>query len=133
MGQIFQRTYKAKDGTVRKCATWTIRYYRNGKAYQEPTEFTGFQKAQNLLKEREGDIAKGETVTATRPNIASMMPSGTSSLTTRTISGVRCRISSGGSEASVTVVRWERLIDINAKDVRAFTQVDSQLARRRLK
>jgi integrase len=66
MGQIFQRTYKAKDGTFKTCATWTIRYYRNGKPYQESTKFKKGQKgkAQRLLKLREGDIANGVPVTS---------------------------------------------------------------------
>ena len=51
MGQIFQRTYKAKDGTVKTCETWTLRYYRNGKPYQEATKFKKGQKgkAKRLL------------------------------------------------------------------------------------
>jgi integrase len=64
MGQLFRRTYKAADGTVKTCATWTIRYYRNGKPFQEATKYKQGQKgrAQALLKRREGDIANGVPV-----------------------------------------------------------------------
>ena len=64
MGQLFQRTYKAKDGTVKTCKKWTIRYYRNGRAHQEPTKYTRKGDAERLLKTREGDIAKGISVSA---------------------------------------------------------------------
>jgi integrase len=64
MGQVFQRTYRAKDGSVRTCETWTIRYYRNGRPHQEPTKHTRKTDAEKLLKTREGDIAKGLPVTA---------------------------------------------------------------------
>jgi integrase len=64
MGQVFQRTYRAPDGTVRTCARWTIRYFRNGRAHQEPTKFTRKTQAENLLKQREGDIAKGVPIAA---------------------------------------------------------------------
>ena len=56
MGQLFQRTYKAKDGTIKTCDTWTIRYFRGGRAHQEPTKFTRKGDAERLLKTREGDI-----------------------------------------------------------------------------
>src|SRR5262249_13030637 len=63
-GLIFQRTYKAKDGTIRTCATWTIRWYRNGKPHEEATKFTRKGDALNLLKLRNGDVAKGKPITA---------------------------------------------------------------------
>jgi integrase len=64
MGQVFQRTYRAADGTVRTCKTWTLRYFRNGRAIQESTKFKTKQKGRaiNLLKLREGEIAKGVPV-----------------------------------------------------------------------
>jgi integrase len=64
MGQVFQRKYKAKDGSVRTCETFTIRYYRNGRPHQEPTKYTKQTDAEKLLKIREGDVAKGLPVTA---------------------------------------------------------------------
>lgn len=64
MGQIFRRTYKAADGSVRTCDTWTIRYFRGGRAHQEPTKFTRKGDAERLLKTREGDVARGISVSA---------------------------------------------------------------------
>jgi integrase len=71
MGQIFQRTYRAADGTRKTCETWTIRYYRNGKPYQEATKYGPDEKgkAKRLLRLREGDIAKGLPVTAASARI----------------------------------------------------------------
>jgi integrase len=51
-------------GQIRKRgAVYWIRYYRNGKRYEESTKSTKKQKAIDLLKIREGDIAKGVPVT----------------------------------------------------------------------
>jgi integrase len=41
---------------------WWIRYYRNGRRYEESTHTTSKTKAERLLKLREGDIAKGMNV-----------------------------------------------------------------------
>jgi integrase len=62
-GQLFQRTYKATDGTIRTCRTWTIRWYRHGIPFEESTEFTRKGDALNLLKLRNGDVAKGKPIT----------------------------------------------------------------------
>src|SRR5262245_4125073 len=64
MGQVFQRTYRGADGVRKTCETWTLRYYRNGRAIQEPTKFTSKTAAKNLLKLREGDIVKGVPISA---------------------------------------------------------------------
>ena len=64
MGQVFQRSYKATDGTIRTCQTWTIKYFRAGRPHQEPTKYTKKTDAENLLKMREGDIAKGMPLTS---------------------------------------------------------------------
>ena len=63
-GQIFQRTYKAANGTIKTCRTWTIRWYRNGRAHEEATKFTRKGDALNLLKRRNGDVAHGKPITA---------------------------------------------------------------------
>ncbi len=63
-GLIFQRTYKATDGAVKTCRTWTIRWYRNGRAHEESTKFTRKGDALNLLKLRNGDVAKIKPITA---------------------------------------------------------------------
>src|SRR6266550_580798 len=62
MGQLFQRTYRGADGTLKTCKTWTLRYYRNGRPYQESTELEEHGAAKRLLKLREGDIAKGKHI-----------------------------------------------------------------------
>ena len=63
-GQVFQRTYKAPDGTVRTCRTWIIRWYRIGRPHEESTTCTRKGDALNLLKLRNGDVAKGKPITA---------------------------------------------------------------------
>jgi len=62
-GLIFQRTYKAADGTIKSCRTWTIRWYRNGRPYEEATRFTRKGDAQRLLNLRNGDVAQGKPIT----------------------------------------------------------------------
>ena len=64
MGQVFQRNYRGADGQPRTCDTWTIRYFRNGRAIQEATKYKRKIDALNLLKLREGDIAKGVPISA---------------------------------------------------------------------
>jgi hypothetical protein len=49
MGQVFQRTYRRPDKGLRTCETWTIRYYRHGRAHQEATRLTRKGDALNLL------------------------------------------------------------------------------------
>ncbi len=51
MGSI----YKQKNGK-----TWTIKYYRNGKAYRESTHSEKISDAERLLKLREGQIVQGQ-------------------------------------------------------------------------
>ena len=52
-------------GQIRKRGKfYQIRYYRNGLRIEESTGFTKYDEARNLLKDREGDIAKGKPITA---------------------------------------------------------------------
>jgi hypothetical protein len=37
---------------------WWIRYYRDGRRFQESAKTDKYEKARELLKEREGDVAK---------------------------------------------------------------------------
>ncbi len=53
MGQVRRR------GTV-----WWIRYYRNGQRFEESARTEKYDVARDLLKTREGDIAKGVAVSA---------------------------------------------------------------------
>lgn len=43
-------------------AFYQIRNYRNGQRMEESTGFTKYEKARNLLRDREGDISKGVPV-----------------------------------------------------------------------
>jgi len=49
--------YKQKNGK-----TWTIKYYRNGKAYRESAHTEKKSEAERLLKLREGQIVQGQFV-----------------------------------------------------------------------
>lgn len=52
-------------GQIRKRGKfYQIRYYRNGLRIEESTGLTKYDEARNLLKDREGDIAKGKPITA---------------------------------------------------------------------
>ena len=42
--------------------TWWLRYYRNGRRYEESARTTKYEEARDLLKVKEGDIAKGVPV-----------------------------------------------------------------------
>jgi len=42
---------------------WWIRYYRNGQRIEESSGFDKYDKARDLLKTREGEIAKGVNIT----------------------------------------------------------------------
>jgi hypothetical protein len=52
-------------GQIRKRGgVWWIRYYRNGRRYEESARTDKFTEAETLLKQREGDIAKGMPISA---------------------------------------------------------------------
>lgn len=63
MGMIYKRTYKRKDGTTAEAAVWWIKYYRDGVPMRESTDSDKESVAKKLLKQREGDIARGLPVT----------------------------------------------------------------------
>lgn len=44
---------------------WWIRYYRDGRRFEESAKTDKYEKARALLREREGDIARGVPVTST--------------------------------------------------------------------
>src|SRR5262245_19672201 len=47
-------------GQIRKRGDiWWIRYYRNGRRYEESARTDKWEKARDLLRDREGDVAKG--------------------------------------------------------------------------
>ena len=43
---------------------WWIRYYRNGRRYEESAQTDKWEKARDLLRKREGDVAKGVPISA---------------------------------------------------------------------
>src|SRR5262245_47840431 len=52
-------------GELRKRgAVWWIRYYRNGRRFEESARTDKYEKARDLLKQREGDVAKGVPVSS---------------------------------------------------------------------
>ncbi|RPJ51701.1 MAG: site-specific integrase, partial [Acidobacteria bacterium] len=63
MGSIYKRKYKdKKNGETKESAVWWISYYRDGVKMRESAETDKLAKAKDLLKRREGDIAKGVPV-----------------------------------------------------------------------
>lgn len=65
MGYIYQPSYKdKKTGEAKQSAVFWIKYYRGGKAIRESTDTTKDTEARNLLKLREGDVARGVPITA---------------------------------------------------------------------
>src|SRR5688572_25821428 len=52
-------------GQIRKRgAVWWIRYYRDGRRYEESARTEKWEKARDLLRSREGDISKGVPVSS---------------------------------------------------------------------
>src|SRR5262245_25221420 len=55
---------KRQMGQIRKRGKfYQIRYYRNGQRIEETTEYTSYDEARTLLKDREGEISKGVAIT----------------------------------------------------------------------
>jgi hypothetical protein len=51
-------------GELRKRGSiWWLRYYRNGLRYEESSKSTSWEEARNILRDREGAIAKGLPIT----------------------------------------------------------------------
>jgi hypothetical protein len=49
------------------CKRWVIQYYRDGRRIREATGMTSRRKAQDLLTERLGQVAKGEWTAPRKP------------------------------------------------------------------
>ncbi len=60
MGSIYKRKFKDKNGKTKEGNTFWIRYQHNGKPVYESTKSTKWADAANLLKLREGEIARGK-------------------------------------------------------------------------
>ena len=48
----------------RRGNVWWIRYYRNGRRYEESAQTEKWEKARDLLRDREGEISKGIPVSS---------------------------------------------------------------------
>jgi len=65
-GLSYRASWECAMGQLRKRGnTWWIRYYRNGKRYEESSGSTKESDARTLLRQREGDVAKGVPVAPT--------------------------------------------------------------------
>jgi hypothetical protein len=62
MGYIFEKNWTdEKTGKVYEGKNWMIKYYRHGRAYVESSRSDKKKVAENLLRQREGNIAEGKT------------------------------------------------------------------------
>ena len=62
MGCLYKRKWKdTKTKELIEGNIWWIKYYRNGRPYQESTHTEEEAEAEKLLKIREGEIAHGES------------------------------------------------------------------------
>jgi hypothetical protein len=59
MGSIYRRKRKLPDGAVVESGPYWIKYYRNGRPIRESTETEKESDARQLLKQKEGDVARG--------------------------------------------------------------------------
>jgi hypothetical protein len=87
-------------GQIRKRgAYYQIRYYRNGQRIEESTGLTKYDEARDLLKTREGDIAKGAPITA-RSTRLTFDDAVKDVVSDYTVNGKRSGTSSGGSDST---------------------------------
>jgi integrase len=63
MGSIYRPKYKRRDGAVVQSQVYWIKWYRNGRAFQESTDSDKEGVARKLLRQREGDVERGVPVT----------------------------------------------------------------------
>src|SRR5262245_4313810 len=63
MGCIYRRKKKLEDGTLIETGPYWVKYYRNGRPMRESCGSEKEGDAKQLLKLREGDIARGVPVT----------------------------------------------------------------------
>ena len=62
MGAIFRPKYTGRDGIVRESAVWWVRFRQHGKTVRQSTETEDERKARAFLREKEGKVALGITV-----------------------------------------------------------------------
>lgn len=117
-------------GQLRKRGdVWWIRYYRNGRRFEESARTDNYKKALDLLKVREGDVAKGVPVS---PRVGRLrFEEAAADLVTeytinrrKTLTDVKRRIDLHLSP----FFAGRRMSEITSTDVRTFTK--TRLARR---
>lgn len=109
-------------GQIRKMGRiYWIRYYRNGKRYEESSRSVRYSDAERLLKLREGDVAKGVPITPaigrlTFDDAAADLENEYIANGRRSIVGLRVRLKKG-------LRPWfsgRRMANISTADVRAY-------------
>jgi integrase len=63
MGSPYRRSERRPDGTVVDWPTWWLKYYQNGRPVRESSGTSKETVARRMLKDREGDVAKGVPIT----------------------------------------------------------------------
>jgi integrase len=110
-------------GQIRKRgATWWIRYYRNGQRFEESARTDHYETARDLLREKEGSIAKGAPVS---PKIGRLRfeYAAKDLVTDYRINGKRsiAHVERHVKRLAKTFGGW-RLSDITAADVRTYVE-----------
>lgn len=62
MGSIYRRKYLDRHGVKRIASIWWLKYYVNGRPICESSETNDYEEAKIILKQREGEAAKGKPV-----------------------------------------------------------------------
>lgn len=57
-GSVFQRTYRDKQGTLRKTATWFVHYYAKGKPVRLATGTEDREEAIRMLRQRLAQVSR---------------------------------------------------------------------------
>ena len=61
MGMLYRRKKRdTKTGKLVEHGPWWMKYYENGRPYYASTETFDKTEARSILKEREGEVAKGQ-------------------------------------------------------------------------
>ena len=59
---IYKPKWKRRDGTVVECSRYWIQYCRDGEVFRKSTECERHEDAKRILREHEGDVARGAPV-----------------------------------------------------------------------
>src|SRR6059036_1065174 len=111
-------------GMLRKRGrVWWIKYYRNGRPFEESAHTANYEDARDLLKQKEGDIAHGVPVSP-RTGRFKFDDAATDLVTEYEINGRRTK---ADLERRITLhlLPWfggRRMTAIDAAQIRAFTE-----------